>query len=156
MTHFVTTTEGTLVERLARLFRNNIWKLHGLPESVVSDRRPQFAAELTKELNRMLGIKTKLSTAFHLQTNGQTEQMNQELEQYLQFFVDHRQKNWLEWLTLAEFVINNKIHSATKVSPFIANYKREMRMGANIRKKGKVEKVMEFVERMKKVQEEMK
>jgi len=71
MTHFVATTEGTLVEGLARLFRDNIWKLHGLPESVVLDRGPQFAAELTKELNRMLGIKTKLSTAFHLQTDGQ-------------------------------------------------------------------------------------
>ena len=83
MTHFVATTEGTLVEGLARLFRDNVWKLHGLPESVVSDRGPQFAAELTKELNRMLGIKMKLSTAFHPQTDGQMERMNQELEQYL-------------------------------------------------------------------------
>ena len=69
MTHFVATTEGTSAEGLARLFRNNVWKLHGLPESVVSDRRPQFAAELTKELNRMLGIETRLSTAFHPQTD---------------------------------------------------------------------------------------
>ena len=83
MTHFVATTEGTLAEGLARLFRDNIWKLHGLPESVVSDRRPQFVAELMKELNRMLGIETRLSTAFHPQTDGQMEQINQELEQYL-------------------------------------------------------------------------
>ena len=60
------------------------------------DREPQFAAELTKELNRMLGIKTKLLTAFHSQTDGQTEQINQELEQYLRFFVDYRQKDWPE------------------------------------------------------------
>jgi len=73
MTHFVATMEGTSVEGLARLFRDNVWKLHGLLESVVSDRGPQFTAELTKELNRMLGIKTKLSTAFHPQTDGQTE-----------------------------------------------------------------------------------
>jgi len=83
MTHFVATTEGMSAEGLARLFRNNVWKLHGLLESVVSNRGPQFAAELTKELNRMLGIKTKLSTAFYSQTDGQTERMNQELEQYL-------------------------------------------------------------------------
>ena len=83
ITHFVATTEGTSAEGLVRLFRNNVWKLHGLLESVVLDRGPQFAAELTKELNRMLGIQTKLSTAFHLQTDGQTERMNQELEQYL-------------------------------------------------------------------------
>ena len=65
ITHFVATMEGTSAEELARLFQDNVWKLHGLPESVVSDRGLQFAAELMKELNRMLGIKTKLSTAFH-------------------------------------------------------------------------------------------
>jgi len=126
MTHFVATTEGMSVEGLARLFRGNIWKLHGLSESVVSDRRPQFAVDLMKELNKMLGIETKLSTAFHPQTDGQTERMNQELEQYFQFFVDHRQKDWPDWLAMVEFAINNKIHSATKVSPFIANYGREL------------------------------
>ena len=83
MTHFVATTEGTSAEGLARLFRDNVWKLYRLPESMVSDREPQFAAELTKELNRMLGIKTKLLTAVHPQTDGQTERINQELEQYL-------------------------------------------------------------------------
>jgi len=76
MMHFVATTEGTLAEGLARLFRDNVWRLHRLLESVVSDRGPQFAAELTKELNRMLGIKMKLLTAFHPQTDGQTEHMN--------------------------------------------------------------------------------
>jgi len=154
MTHFVATTEGTSVEGLARLFRDNIWKLHGLPESVVSNRGPQFAAELTKELNRMLWIKTKLSTAFHPQTDGQTERMNQELEQYLWFFVEHRQKDWPEWLAAAEFAVNNKVHMATKVSPFMANYGKELRMGGDIRRKGKVESATAFVERMKKVQEE--
>jgi len=67
-----------------------MWKLHGLPESVVLDRGPQFAVELTKKINRMLGIEIKLLTAFHPQTDRQTEWMNQELEQYFQFFVDHR------------------------------------------------------------------
>ena len=149
MTHFVTTTEGTSAEGLARLFRDNVWKLHGLVESVVLDRGPQFAAELTKELNRMLGIKTKLSTAFHPQTDGQTERMNQEVEQYLRFFIKHRQKDWPEWLVMAEFAINNKVHMATKISPFIANYRKELRMGGDIRKKGRVESATEFAERMK-------
>ena len=96
ITHFVATTERTSAKRLARLFRDNVWRLHRLPESVVSDRRPQFVEELTKKLNGMLSIKTKLSTAFHSQMDGQTEHMNQELEQYLRFFVDHRQKDWPE------------------------------------------------------------
>ena len=67
--HFVATTEGTSVEGLARLFRDNMWKLHRLPESIVLDKRPQFAVELTKELNRMLGIEMRLSIAFHPQTD---------------------------------------------------------------------------------------
>jgi len=83
MAHFVSTTEKTMAEGLARLFRDNMWRLYGLPESIISDRGPQFAAGLMKELSELLGIETKLSTAFHLQTNGQTERMNQELEQYL-------------------------------------------------------------------------
>ena len=145
-----------MAEGLARLFRDNIWKLHGLPESVVSDRGPQFVAELTKELNKMLGIEMRLSMAFHPQTDGQTERMNQELEQYLRFFVDHQQKDWLEHLAEAEFAVNNKVHTATKVSPFMANYSREMRMGGDIRKRGKVEKTVKFVERMKRIHEEVR
>ena len=81
--------------------------------------------------------------------------MNQKLEQYLRFFVDHRQKDWPEWLALAEFAINNKTYSITKVSPFIANYGREIRMGIDLRRKGKIEKAMEFTERIRKVQEEV-
>ena len=71
MMHFITTIEEISAEELARLFRNNVWKLHGLPESIVPDKGPQFVAELTKELNKMLGIKTKLSTVFHPQIDGQ-------------------------------------------------------------------------------------
>ena len=70
MAYFVATIEEMSAEGLARLFRDNMWKLHGLPESVVSDRELQFAAELTKELNKILGIETRLSTAFHPQMNG--------------------------------------------------------------------------------------
>ena len=80
MTYFVAMTEGTSAEGLARLFQDNMWKLHELPKSVVSDRRPQFAVELIKKLNRILGIETRLSTAFYLQTDGKTEQMNQKLK----------------------------------------------------------------------------
>jgi len=96
MVHFIPTIEKTLVKGLARLFRDNIWKLHGLPESIISDRRPQFAAGLMKELNKMLGIKNKLSMAFHPQTDGQTERVNQKLEQYLRMFINHRQEQWPE------------------------------------------------------------
>ena len=80
-------------------------------------------------------------------------QMNQKLEQYLRLFVEHRQKDWPEWLASAEFAVNNKAHMATKISPFMTNYRRELRIGGDIRKKRKVESAMEFVKRMKKVYE---
>ena len=156
MAHFVPTTEKTTAEGLARLFRDNVWRLHGLPESIISDRGPQFAAGLMKELNGLLGIETKLSTAFHPQTDGQTERMNQELEQYLRMFIDHRQEQWPEWLGTAEFAYNNKVHTGTKVSPFQANSGQNPRMGFEMRKKGRFEKAEKFVERMKEVQGEAK
>ena len=96
MSHFVVTTEKITTEGLARLFRDYVWKLHRLPESVISDRGPQFAAGLMRELNKMLGIETKLSTAYHLQIDRQMERTNQELEQYLRMYVNYRQNNWAE------------------------------------------------------------
>ena len=68
--------------------------------------------------------------------------------------MEYRQRDWPKWLATAKFAVNNKTYTATKVSPFIANYRRELRMGGDIRKKGKIESAMEFVERMKKVHEE--
>jgi len=90
--HFIPTTEKTLAKGLAKLFRDHVWKLYRLPKSIISDRGVQFAVGLMKELNRMLEIETKLSTAFHPQTDKQTEHTNQELEQYLYMFIDHRQE----------------------------------------------------------------
>ena len=96
ITHFVPTTERTSTEGLAQIFRDNIQKLHGLPDSIISNRGPQFTVGIIRELNHMLGIETKLSMAFHPQTDSQIERMNQELEQYLHMFIDHRQEQWPE------------------------------------------------------------
>jgi len=149
MSHFVVMTEKMMAEGLARLFRDNVWKLHRLPESMILYRGLQFAVGLTKELNKMLGIETKLSTAYHPKTDGQTERTNQKLEQYLRMYINHRQNNWSEWLAMTEFAFNNKVHTATKMLLFQANYGREPRMGFDIRKKGKNEKAEEFVKEMK-------
>ena len=151
MVHFIPTTEKTSAEGLARLFRDNVWKLYGLPESIISDRGPQFAAGLMRELNEMLGIKSKLSTVFHPQTNGQTERVNQEIEQYLRMFIDHRQEQWPEWLGTAEFAYNNKVYSSTRMSPFKANYGQDPRIGFERRKKGKYEGAEKFIEKMKEI-----
>jgi len=96
MVHFIPITKKTSAEGLARLFRDNVWKLHGLPKSIISNRGPQFTVGLMRELNEMLGIKSKLSKVFYPQTDKQTERVNQELEQYLRMFIDHRQEQWPE------------------------------------------------------------
>jgi len=154
--HFIATTEKTSVEGLAKLFQDHVWKLHGLPESIVSDRGVQFAVGMIKKLNNLLGIQTKLLTAYHSQTNRQTERINQELEQYLRVFIDHRQEQWSDWLGTAEFAYNNKIHSTTKILPFKVNYGQNPRIGFEGRRKGKYEAAGKFVEKMKKIQEKAK
>jgi len=156
MAHFIATTEKTSAEGLVKLFWDHVWKLHGLPESIISDRGVQFAVGMMKELNNLLGIQTKLSTAYYPQTDGQTERINQELEQYLRVFIDHRQEQWPDWLGTAEFTYNNKIHAATKTLPFKANYSQDPRMGFEGRRKGKYKAVGKFIEKMKKIQEEAK
>ena len=109
-----------------------------------------------RELNRMLGIESKLSTVFHLQTDGQTKRVNQELEQYLRMFIDHRQEQWLEWLGTAEFAYNNKVHSSTQTTPFKANYRQDSRIGFEGRKKRKYKGAKKFIEKMKEIQEEVR
>ena len=156
MSHFVVMTEKTIVEGLAKLFRDNVWKLYRLPESMILDRGPQFVVGLTRELNKMLGIETKLSTAYHLQTDGQTERTNQKLKQYLRMYINHRQSNWSEWLVTTEFTFNNKVHIVTKESLFKVNYGREPRISFDIRKKRKNVKVEEFAREMKDRHEEVK
>ena len=116
----------------------------------------QFAAGMIKELNNLLGIQTKLLTAYHPQTDGQIERINQELEQYLRVFIDYRQEQWPDWLGTAEFLYNNKIHTATKILPFKANYGQDPRMGFEGRRKRKYEAAGKFVERIKKIQKEAK
>jgi len=156
MAHFIATMEKTLAEGLTKLFQDHVWKLHGLPESIISDRGVQFVAGMMKELNNLLEIQTKLSMAYHPQTDGQTERINQELEQYLRVFIDHKQEQWPDWLGTAEFVYNNKIYIATKILPFKVNYGQDPRMGFKGRRKRKYEAAGKFVERIKKIQEEAK
>jgi len=151
MAYFIATTEKILAEGLAKLFRDQVWRLHGLPESIISDRGVQFAAEMIKELNNLLGIQMKLSTAYYPQMDGQTERMNQELKQYLRVFIDHRQEQWPDWLGIAEFMYNNKIHTATKVSLFKVNYGQDPRIGFEGRRKGKYEAAGKFIEKMRKI-----
>ena len=154
MIHLVPCSETLSSLGLAALYRDHIWKLHGLPNTVISDRGPQFASSLMKELHALLGVKTNLSTAYHPQTDGQTERVNQEVEQYLRLFINHRQDNWADWLAIAEFAINNRVSTSTQSSPFYLNYGRNPRMGFEPLRHTKTEAAGDFAERMRKVREE--
>ena len=156
MAHFVPTTEKTSAEEVARLFWDNIWKLHELPGSIITDKEVQFTVGMMKELNCILGIDTKLSTAYYPETDEQTERMNQDLEQYLRMFIDHQQEQWPDWLATAEFAYNNKVQTSTKVLPFKANNGWDPHIGFEMRKKRKFEKAEEFAMRIKEIHEEVK
>ena len=94
--------------------------------------------------------------AFHPQTSRQIERINQELEQYLRMFIDHKQEQWPEWLGTAEFAYNNKTHSSTQILPFKANYGQDPRMGFEGKKKGKYEGAEKFIEKIKQIQKKTK
>lgn len=122
MAHFLPfKEEGFTSEHLAKMFRS-IFRLHGIPEDIVSDRGPIFTSKFWRSFASGLGIKLNFSTAYHPQSDGQTERVNQVLEQYLRMFVNYRQDNWVELLDTAEFTYNNTEHASTKVTPFFANY----------------------------------
>ena len=98
-----------------------------------------------RELNKMLGIESKMSTVFYSQIDRQTERINQELEQYLRMFIDYRQEQWLDWLGMAEFIYNNKAYLSTKILPFKENYGQDPRMGFEVRRKEKYKGAEKFV-----------
>jgi transposase InsO family protein len=92
---------------VANLYRDHVFKEHGLPKKVISDRGSQFVSGFMKGLYQNLGIEANPSTAYHLQTDGQTEWVNQELEEYLRIYVNERQNDWVDWLPIAQFCHND-------------------------------------------------
>lgn len=122
MKHYIACNTTTSSEELAGLFIDNVWKLHGLPASIVSDRGTQFTSHFWKSLCKQLKITAVMSSAFHPETDCQTERANAVMEQYLRSYVSHQQDDWVDWLPLAEFTANNAVSETTQVSPFVANY----------------------------------
>jgi transposase InsO family protein len=112
----------------AKLFLQ-VWKLHGLPRTITSDRGSQFISTFWQCLIKRLGIKANLSTAFHPETDGQTERVNSIIEQYVRSYTNYQQDDWDDWLPLAEFVYNNATSESTKTSPFFAVYGQHPRLG---------------------------
>ena len=102
----------------AQLYIDHVWKRTRLSKQVISDRGPQFASKVMQEIWEKLGVKSSLFTAFHPQTDGETERVNQELEQYLCVFCNFQADNWAQLLPFMEFAHNAQSHSTTGKSPF--------------------------------------
>ena len=128
--HFVP-SETLGSKELARIFLP-IFAQHGLPQSIVSDRGSNFISKFWRRICKRLGISLKFSTAFHPETDGQTERANQSLEEYLRKYVNYNQDDWIDWLHLAEFQANNTVNATTGMSPFFADTGFHPRTGFEI------------------------
>ena len=107
---------------LAEVIIDVIVRHHGLPDSIVTDRGSLFTSKFWSSLCYFLGIKRRLSTAFHPQTDGQTERQNSTMEAYLRAFVNFEQNDWAKLLPIAEFAYNNAKNASTGFTPFKLNY----------------------------------
>uniref|UniRef100_A0A803TBM3 Gypsy retrotransposon integrase-like protein 1 n=1 Tax=Anolis carolinensis TaxID=28377 RepID=A0A803TBM3_ANOCA len=124
--HFIALTKLPSAEKLAELYINHIYKLHGCPSRVVSDRGVQFTAKFWEKFLEMLGAERSLSSAFHPMTNGAVERTQQTLGQFLRMYSNMRQNDWSRWLAFAELAFNSTIHSATNKTPFEVVYGYEI------------------------------
>ena len=111
---------------MAQLLYDKVYPLHGLPLQIISDRRVQYSAELFQEWCKILGIESTMLTAYYPQIDGQTEHVNQALEQYLRCYVDYNLSNWSDLLPSAEFAYNNQAYKGIKESPFYLEYGRHL------------------------------
>ncbi|GAA5891825.1 hypothetical protein JCM5296_003241 [Sporobolomyces johnsonii] len=121
--HFIPCREaGTDSARFAQLFYHYIFGNHGLPDDVISDRGAVFDSNFWRTLSHLTRTKLSMSTAYHPQSDGITERLNQTLEQYLRMYINYQQDNWEDLLPLAQYVYNDTLHSSTKMTPFFATY----------------------------------
>jgi len=121
---FIPTTTKITSSGIAVVFHHEVFRKHGLPKKIISNRGGQFVSKFMKDLYKLLGICGAPSTAYHPQMDGLNKRLHQETEQFLTVFVNYHQDNWSEWLDIAEFMQNDHIHSATKQTPFFLNYGR--------------------------------
>jgi hypothetical protein len=139
MVHLAPCKDETGAEGLADIFLNTVFKLHGLPRELVSDRDPRFTSKLWQSLLKRLGVTQAMSSAYHPQTDGNTERVNRVLEDMLRHFIDPAQSNWEQLLPCVEFAINNSYHESIKAVPFVLNYGKRPRLPLDLLLKGNVE-----------------
>ena len=122
MVHLVACKEADGALELANYFVTHVFRLHGVPRTLLSDRDPRFTSNLYKEIARLLHVKQAMSSAFHPQTDGQTERVNRVVEEMLRHYVNPQQNDWDAYLPVLEFAINNSYQESVGTTPFYLNY----------------------------------
>jgi len=140
----------------ADCFMDHIFKFHGLPSEIISDRGPQFTSKFWSALCKSLNVEIKFSSPYHHQSNGQTERMNSIIEQYLRCFSNYKGTNWKHFLSLAEFSYNNAVQESTSSSPFFLNYGYHPRHSPIIPNQIEVPRAEEYTRDFKDLLEKMK
>ena len=125
MVHLAALPTHAGAKEVAECFRHNVIRLHGLPKRLLSDRDTKFTGSFWHEVTQLLGVSHRMSTAYHPQTDGQTERTNQVLEDYLRHWISPKQDNWDALLDCAEFAMNNAVNQSTGFSPFKLNYAQD-------------------------------
>lgn len=120
--HFIALQHPYTASTIAQVFLDNVYKLHGLPDSIISDKDKVFLSHFWKSLFKVLKVQIKLSTTYHPQTDGQTEVVNRCLECYLRCMTSEKPKEWVQWLALAEFWYNTNFHSSIQTTPYEVLY----------------------------------
>jgi hypothetical protein len=132
MTHFTAITTDIGAQELAEVFISSVMKHHGLPLTIISDRDPRFTGHFWRAVMKKMGTSLKMSSAFHPQSDGQTERMNRVLEDMLRNYVDPSQDDWDQHLALAEFAVNNSVNQSTQETPFYLNFGEHPRTPLNL------------------------
>jgi Integrase zinc binding domain/Integrase core domain/Chromo (CHRromatin Organisation MOdifier) domain len=120
--HFLPVKSTITAVQCAELFKDEVFRLHGMPKSILSDRDAKFTSAFWRQFCKILGIKQVLSTPFHPQSDGQSEIANRSIETMLRAYVDGRQSNWQAYLAVMEFAYNDSVHSGTGFTPFFLEY----------------------------------
>jgi hypothetical protein len=120
--HFIPLHTTATAQEVAKLFVAHIFRLHGLPSRIVSDRDPKFVSHFWTESMKLLGVTKSLSSGYHPQTDGQTEIVNRQIEQMLRCYLNHKMNNWSDLLPLLEFAYNDSVSQSTSFTPFYLNY----------------------------------
>ena len=156
MVHYVATTTNVTAPQLSQIFMREVCRLHGVPESILSDRDPRFTAHFWRALWAQLGTKLTMSTAYHPQTDGQTERANRTLEEMLRSFVNFHQTDWDQHLSPLEMAINNAKQASTGFSPFYLNYGQEVQLPLDLALRAAVEcKNPEAAERIRQLRADL-